>query len=122
MVELIFNYIKVDYNIYGCLLEKRDFFYIFGMFFIGLWFEDIDYLVCLECRFRGNICVFFERGEFCFGLVMRVGCDVRCFVYGIVCIGCWGVIGYDVVWFDFLVRVFREKGLIKEEIFERMRM
>ena len=122
MAEPVSKYIKVDYNIYGCPPEKRDFLYALGTFLIGSWPEDIDYPVCLECRLNGNPCVLLEKGEPCLGPITRAGCNARCPAYGIACIGCRGAIGYDVAWFDSLARVFKEKGLTKEEILERMKI
>ena len=120
--EPLENYIKVDYNIYGCPPEKRDFLYTLGTLLIGSWPEDIDYPVCLECRLNGNPCVLLEKGLPCLGPITRAGCNARCPAYGIACIGCRGAIGYDVAWFDSLARVFKEKGLTKEEILERMKI
>ncbi|AHL22063.1 NADPH-dependent hydrogenase/sulfhydrogenase 1 subunit delta [Thermococcus nautili] len=122
MAEPVSKYIKVDYNIYGCPPEKKDFLYALGTFLVGSWPEDIDYPVCLECRLKGNPCVLLERGEPCLGPITRAGCDARCPSFGIACIGCRGAIGYDVAWFDSLARVFKEKGLTKEEILERMKI
>ncbi len=122
MAEPISNYIKVDYNVYGCPPERRDFLYALGTFLVGSWPEDIDYPVCVECRLRGNPCVLIEKGEPCLGPITRAGCDARCPSYGIACIGCRGAIGYDVAWFDSLAKTFKEKGLTKMEILERMRI
>jgi len=122
MAEPVSNYIKVDYNIYGCPPEKHDFLYALGTLLIGSWPEDIDYPVCLECRLNGNPCVLLEKGEPCLGPLTRAGCNARCPAYGIACIGCRGAIDYDVAGFDSLARVFRKKGLTKEEILERMKI
>ena len=122
MAEPVENYIKVDYRLYGCPPEKKDFLYALGTFLVGSWPEDIDYPVCVECRLKGYPCVLIGKGEPCLGPITRAGCDARCPGYGIACIGCRGAIGYDVAWFDSLARVFREKGLTKEEILERMRI
>ena len=122
MAEPVSKYIKVDYNIYGCPPEKKDFIYALGTLLIDSWPEDIDYPVCLECRLKGNPCVLIEKGEPCLGPITRAGCDARCPSYGIACIGCRGAIGYDVAWFDSLAKTFREKGLTKEEILERMKI
>ncbi|ASJ10787.1 sulfhydrogenase 1 subunit delta [Thermococcus sp. P6] len=120
--EPVENFIKVDYRIYGCPPEKKDFIYTIGTLLIGSWPEDIDYPVCLECRLRGNSCVLIEKGEPCLGPVTRAGCDARCPGYGIACIGCRGAIGYDVAYFDSLAQTLKEKGLTKEEIIERMKI
>jgi len=122
MAEPVSKYIKVDYSIYGCPPERKDFVYAIGTFLVGSWPEDIDYPVCLECRLKGNPCVLLEKGEPCLGPITRAGCDARCPSYGIACIGCRGAIGYDVAWFDSLARAFKEKGLTKEEILERMKI
>ena len=122
MAEPVSNYIKVDYNIYGCPPEKRDFLYALGTLLIGSWPEDIDYPVCVECRLKGYPCVLIEKGEPCLGPITRAGCNARCPGFGIACIGCRGAIGYDVAWFDSLARTFREKGLTKEEILQRMKI
>ena len=116
------EYIKVDYRIYGCPPEKKDFLYAIGTFLAGSWPEDIDYPVCVECRLKGYPCVLIEKGEPCLGPITRAGCDARCPGFGIACIGCRGAIGYDVAWFDSLAKTFKEKGYTKEEILERMKI
>ncbi len=122
MAEPVENYIKVDYRIYGCPPEKRDFLYALGTFLVGSWPEDIDYPVCVECRLKGHPCILIEKGEPCLGPITRAGCDARCPGFGVACIGCRGAIGYDVAWFDSLARTFKEKGISKEEILQRMKM
>jgi sulfhydrogenase subunit delta len=122
MAEPVENYIKVDYRIYGCPPEKKDFLYALGTFLVGSWPEDIDYPVCVECRLNGHPCILIEKGEPCLGPITRAGCDARCPGFGVACIGCRGAIGYDVAWFDSLAKTFREKGLTKEEILQRMKI
>ena len=122
MAEPVEKYIKVDYRLYGCPPEKKDFLYTLGTFLVGSWPEDIDYPVCVECRLRGNSCILIEKGEPCLGPLTVAGCDARCPGYNIACIGCRGAVGYDVAWFDSLAKTFKEKGLTKEEILERMRI
>lgn len=122
MAEPVEKFIKVDYKLYGCPPEKKDFLYALGTFLVGSWPEDIDYPVCVECRLRGNSCVLIEKGEPCLGPVTVAGCDARCPAYGIACIGCRGAVGYDVAWFDSLAREFKKKGFTKEEILDRMKI
>jgi len=121
MAEPVENYIKVDYKLYGCPPEKKDFLYALGTFLVGSWPEDIDYPVCVECRLKGNPCVLIEKGEPCLGPLTVAGCDARCPSYGIACIGCRGAVK-EVAWFDSLAREFKKKGLKKEEILQRMRI
>jgi len=122
MAEPVEKYIKVDYKIYGCPPEKKDFLYALGTFLVGSWPEDIDYPVCVECRLRGNPCILIEKGEPCLGPVTVAGCDARCPGFNVACIGCRGAVGYDVAWFDSLALEFKKKGLTKEEILERMKI
>ncbi|ALM74622.1 NADPH-dependent hydrogenase/sulfhydrogenase 1 subunit delta [Thermococcus barophilus] len=122
MAEPVEKFIKVDYKLYGCPPEKKDFIYTIGTLLIGTWPEDIDYPVCLDCRLRGNPCVLIEKNEPCLGPVTRAGCDARCPSYGIACIGCRGAIGYDVAYFDALGLTLRKKNFTKDEILDRMRI
>jgi len=114
------KFVKVDYHLPGCPPEEDEIMYYLATFAIGSWPEERDYPVCAECIRAGNPCILIEKGEPCLGPVTVAGCDARCIKYGIPCIGCRGPVPKGAAWFDSLARVFREKGIDKEQVKERM--
>ena len=78
-----------------------------------------DYPLCVECKKKENVCVFF-KGMFCMGPVTRAGCGAICPSHGDACEGCRGPI--DNPNRDAHVEVLREFGLTPEDIMQRFQL
>jgi len=83
--------VKVDYFIPGCPVDKEEFLRVVKGILWGQKPFIPDYPVCVECKLRGNVCIFF-KGMPCAGPVIRAGCNARCPSYGNSCIGCRGLV------------------------------
>ena len=84
------NFIKVDYAISGCPIEKEQFLAAIGPLLHGDLPVLPNYAVCTECKMAENECLLTERNLVCLGPVTQAGCNARCPSYGIPCVGCRG--------------------------------
>ncbi|MEM2109551.1 MAG: hydrogenase [Candidatus Odinarchaeota archaeon] len=86
------EFVKVDYEIPGCPIEKDEILNAM----ISLLHGDPplipDHPVCVECKLNGYPCVIVEEGKPCLGPIIKAGCDARCPGLGLDCIGCRGLI------------------------------
>lgn len=83
--------VQVDYKIYGCPIDRREFAYIIRCLALGKKPEIPDYPVCVECKLKENICRY-EYDEICLGPVTRAGCGARCPSCATWCFGCRGYV------------------------------
>ena len=81
--------VQVDYKIYGCPIDRREFAYVVRSLVMGKRPEIPNYPVCVECKRKENVCRY-EFNEICLGPVTRAGCDARCPSFGAWCFGCRG--------------------------------
>ncbi|MBW6431650.1 hypothetical protein K0A96_00515 [Patescibacteria group bacterium] len=82
-------YIDVDINLPGCPVNPDELEKLLTALFAGKDFKEARYPVCLECKARGNTCLFIEDG-FCMGPVTKGGCNAPCPAAGLRCYGCFG--------------------------------
>jgi len=83
--------VDVDFKVHGCPIEAKEFTYIVRSLLLGKTPEIPDYPVCVQCKAKGNVCVW-EDGQVCLGPIIRAGCDARCPSAGFRCFGCRGYI------------------------------
>lgn len=83
--------VKVDYELPGCPMVKEELLRFIKCILTGRPFRLPNYAVCVECKKRGNLCLY-EKGEICLGPVTRAGCDAICTYYGARCEGCRGIL------------------------------
>jgi coenzyme F420-reducing hydrogenase gamma subunit len=83
--------VKVDYKVHGCPIDRDEFTYIVRSLLLGKKPEIPEYPVCVECKAKGNQCVW-EKGQVCLGPIIRAGCGARCPSVGFRCFGCRGYI------------------------------
>ena len=83
--------VRVDYYIPGCPIDREEFKRFVTSIALGRKFELPNYPVCIECKKRGNPCLF-EEGKFCLGPITLAGCNAICPSKGSPCLGCRGVL------------------------------
>jgi len=83
--------VKVDYYIHGCPIDRKEFTYIVRCLLIGKTLEIPEYPVCVECKAKGNPCLW-DYGQLCLGPIIRAGCGARCPSSGFRCFGCRGYV------------------------------
>ncbi|MCB1156850.1 MAG: hypothetical protein H7A25_21870 [Leptospiraceae bacterium] len=89
MAEPIDHFVRVDYYIKGCPIDKKEFIYYLQCLLNNQIPKEKDYPVCYECKQNGSICVF-EKGMQCMGPLTRGGCLAVCPKFGNYCWGCRG--------------------------------
>ncbi len=86
--------VKVDYELPGCPIHGPEFLRLVKHVLAGRPFRLPEYAVCVECKRRGNLCVY-ERGQICLGPITRAGCEAICPSYGSRCEACRGLLGRE---------------------------
>ena len=114
-VRPVAQYVPVDYNIYGCPINKKEFVEVITSIILGRKPNIPDYPICNECRMAENVCVF-EKGLTCMGPATRAGCGAICPAHGTGCCGCRGPMEDPP--FDQHRAIMLEHGVDKEGWFE----
>jgi len=83
--------VEVDAVIPGCPIDREEFINVVRAVLVGKKPPIPDYPVCVECKLKGNVCLF-HIGKTCLGPVTRAGCGAICPTYGDGCEGCRGLI------------------------------
>lgn len=83
--------VKVDFNLHGCPASKKEILELTQALLQGRAPRFGRYPVCVDCKLRENVCLF-QKGDFCLGVITRMGCDQPCPSVGARCIGCRGLI------------------------------
>ena len=83
--------IKVDFEVHGCPVSKKEFAYIVRCLAVGKTPVVPTYPVCVECKKNENVCRF-EYNEVCLGPITRAGCGAKCPTAGAWCFGCRGLV------------------------------
>ncbi|GAA2437525.1 oxidoreductase [Actinomadura vinacea] len=83
-------HVKVDFELQGCPIDRRQLLEVLTAFLIGRKPDIPGHSVCFECKRRGNVCVMVAKGTPCLGPVTHAGCGAICPAYGRGCYGCFG--------------------------------
>lgn len=102
------KFVKVDYYVYGCPIDKEDFFTLFKDLLLGREYKPVSYNVCAECILRENECLL-EQGLACLGPITRGGCKAACPSLKRECLGCRGPAEDTNI--DSLIDIFRKRGI-----------
>lgn len=111
-------YIKVDYYIPGCPIDKKQFFAAFSRIIHGTRPIPPWYPVCTECKWKDNDCLLI-KGIPCLGPITSAGCGAICPSYNLPCIGCWGL--YEEANLKSQLDLLIEKGFTKDQIIRQFR-
>lgn len=115
-VRPVSDVVEVDAFIPGCPIDREEFIEVVKALLLGKKPPIPDYPVCVECKLKGNVCVY-ELGRFCLGPITRAGCDARCPSYGAGCEGCRGLIPHPNE--NAMEEVLDEAGLTLDEIMDQ---
>jgi sulfhydrogenase subunit delta len=86
----IAEHVKVDFELQGCPVDKRQLLEVVGAFLHGRRPAIRAHSVCLECKRRGIVCLMVARGVACLGPVTHAGCGAICPSFDRGCYGCFG--------------------------------
>ncbi|MBN1973884.1 MAG: hypothetical protein JW787_09625 [Sedimentisphaerales bacterium] len=91
LTKAVDEVVNVDFKVHGCPIDRKEFTYIVRSLLLGKTPEIPDYPVCVECKAKGNPCLW-EYGQVCLGPIIRAGCGARCPSSGFRCFGCRGYV------------------------------
>ncbi len=117
MTRAIDEVVKVDYKVYGCPIDRKEFAHIICSLLLGKTPEIPEWPVCVECKTKGNPCLW-EYEQVCLGPIIRAGCGARCPSSGFRCFGCRGYIDNPNV--DAAKDVIEKYGLNVETLKNKM--
>jgi sulfhydrogenase subunit delta len=83
-------HIKVDFELRGCPINKRQLLEVVSAHLSGRKPNVPTESVCEECKRRGTVCVLVARGTPCLGPLTQSGCGAICPAYHRGCYGCFG--------------------------------
>jgi len=83
--------VKVDLYIPGCPINREEFLRIVKELLLGIMPKLPNYPVCVECKFKENVCLF-DYGIICLGPLARAGCGAICPSNGVPCNSCRGTV------------------------------
>jgi len=113
------EFIRVDYCIPGCPIDKYQFFYALTRLASGLPIELTRFPVCAECKWNENECLLL-KGQLCLGPVTAGGCNSRCPNHNLPCNGCWGPADEANVASE--INLLKEKNFSTDEIINKLRL
>lgn len=113
------EFVKVDYYILGCPIDKQQFFRTFSRIINGSPPERFAFPVCASCKWKENDCLLL-RNIPCLGPTTSGGCGAICLSYNLPCVGCWGMCEDSNLYSEY--RLLLEKGFEKEKILRKMRV
>ncbi|OYT30256.1 MAG: NADH:ubiquinone oxidoreductase [Thermofilum sp. ex4484_82] len=102
------KYVKVDYYVFGCPVDKGEVLDLFKDLLLGRIHVSKSYNVCAECILRENACLL-DLGIPCLGPITRGGCKAACPSVGRECIGCRGLAEDANI--ESLISIMKEKGI-----------
>ena len=86
----IASHVKVDFELRGCPIDKRQLLEVISAFLAGRRPEIPSHSVCVECKLRGTTCVMVAHRTPCLGPVTQAGCGALCPSFNRGCYGCFG--------------------------------
>lgn len=107
-------YVKVDYYLQGCPVERSEILELVHALFLGRRPDLKPWPVCMECKMKENVCLVVSRSESCMGPVTRAGCGALCPTFGRPCYNCHGPMSNPNP--KALMDVFAAQGLSTEDI------
>ena len=114
------EYIKVDFEIWGCPISSTQLVAVVHDLLRGVSPSVTDEPLCQTCKRQQIVCTLITQQQACLGPVTRAGCGAICPAMGRECYGCSGTIttanSYS------LSRCFSGLGLLPEQIARRMNM
>ncbi|MFC1521672.1 NADH:ubiquinone oxidoreductase [Elusimicrobiota bacterium] len=116
-VKKISEIVKVDLEIPGCPISKKEVEQIIVDVVTGADIQLPQYPVCLECKQNCTLCVL-DMDQICLGPITRAGCTAPCPAGGTGCLGCRGP-APDANYDSFL-SMLKQRGFNMHQIKERM--
>jgi len=115
----ISKYIKVDYQMYGCPIIKKEFITFLKLFLKKKELKESETPVCMECPRKGKDC-YLQNKIPCLGALTHGGCNALCINNNHPCISCRGPL--KSANFAAEIQLFKNFGLSEEDIKNKLRI
>ena len=86
----ISSHVNVDFELNGCPINKAQLLEVVTALLQGRAPHLPAHAVCIECKWRGTVCVTVAQGIPCLGPLTHAGCGALCPAYNRGCYGCFG--------------------------------
>lgn len=106
------EYVKVDAYLYGCPIDRNELVNAIMSLMLRVSPYVPGLTVCMECKMKGNECIFLRRREPCLGPVTVGGCGALCPSNNVACEGCRGFLNGTNV--DGLISAWENAGISPE--------
>jgi sulfhydrogenase subunit delta len=111
--------VKVDHYLPGCPIDRRQVFALITRLARGFQPESPTFPVCMECRFKDNNCLLYDK-KFCLGPITLTGCGAVCPSFNLPCVGCFGLNEDGNLPAE--TKKLEESGFKKEDVIRRIRI
>jgi len=111
--------VRVDHYLSGCPIDRRQIFSLVTRLARGFQPESPTLPVCMECRFKDNNCLLYDK-KFCLGPITSTGCGAVCPSLNLSCVGCFGLNEDGNL--PSQVKKLEENGFKKEDVVRRIRI
>ena len=108
MADPLDKYVKVDYYVYGCPIDRQEVAELFKDILLEKKFRAKPYSVCSECILRENDCLL-DKNIACLGPITRGGCKAICPTMSRGCFGCRGLAEDANI--KSLIEIFEKRGI-----------
>ncbi|WHI47193.1 oxidoreductase [Microbulbifer sp. JMSA004] len=82
--------VAVDFELQGCPINKHQLLEVISAFLHRRAPQVANHSVCIDCKLRGNVCIWVAHGTPCMGPVTHAGCGAICPSYNRGCYACYG--------------------------------
>jgi coenzyme F420-reducing hydrogenase gamma subunit len=84
------SHVAVDFELNGCPINKYQLLEVLTALLAGRAPRLPRHAVCVECKWRGTVCVMVAQGLPCLGPLTQAGCGALCPAFNRGCYGCFG--------------------------------
>jgi len=113
------EYVKVDAVLKGCPPHRENIVELLKSVLLKIQPRLRQHPVCVECKFKDNLCLITSKKMACMGPVTSAGCGALCPSLGRVCEGCFGPMSNPNA--SALADIFRDIGLSEKDIKRKFR-
>jgi coenzyme F420-reducing hydrogenase gamma subunit len=113
------EYVKVDAILKGCPPHRNNIIELLKSALLKIQPRLRQHPVCVECKFKDNLCLITSKKRACMGPVTSAGCGALCPSLGRECEGCFGPMSNPNA--AALADIFRDIGISENDIIRKFR-
>jgi coenzyme F420-reducing hydrogenase gamma subunit len=113
------EYVRVDAVLKGCPPHRDTIIELLKSALVQIKPRLRQHPVCVECKFKDNVCLITSKKLACMGPVTSAGCGAICPSLGRICEGCFGPMSNPNA--SALASIFQDLGLSDKDIIRKFR-